>query len=305
MALRRRGGQWNASTINGSKSRSNGILQNPLYVGRIVWNKAHKVRNPDSGKRVQRSNPTTAWHEQVAPHLAILDHAVFEAAQKRKAERSIGHPTRHRRPRHILSGLLRCGACGGGMSAAGRDKSGRIRVRCSAFKESGICSDPKTFYLSTVETAVLSGLRREMQKPAVLAEYAKAYTEERRRLAERVTKNRSQIERRLAAAQRELDRAITALIKGTLSEEEAEQRIAATRAERDQIKAELAVAPLAEKAVALHPAALKRYERQLERLQETLEAGSLPATPRPRRPSVISSRPSPSPATQAGSVAYK
>jgi site-specific DNA recombinase len=32
-----RGLVWNASTINGSENRGNGILLNPLYAGRIVW----------------------------------------------------------------------------------------------------------------------------------------------------------------------------------------------------------------------------------------------------------------------------
>jgi hypothetical protein len=39
------------------------------------------------------------------------------------------------------------------------------------------------------------------------------------------------------------------------------------------ISAELAASPTAENAIALHPTALMRYEGQLERLQETLEAG--------------------------------
>ncbi|MFB9261912.1 recombinase family protein [Bradyrhizobium erythrophlei] len=34
-----RGGVWNASTIAGSRKRLNGILQNELYVGRIIWNR--------------------------------------------------------------------------------------------------------------------------------------------------------------------------------------------------------------------------------------------------------------------------
>ncbi|WP_424578120.1 recombinase family protein [Bradyrhizobium sp. USDA 326] len=34
-----RGGAWNASTIDGSRKRLNGILQNELYAGRIIWNR--------------------------------------------------------------------------------------------------------------------------------------------------------------------------------------------------------------------------------------------------------------------------
>ncbi|WP_347340270.1 zinc ribbon domain-containing protein [Bradyrhizobium cytisi] len=53
----------------------------------------------------------------------------------------------------MLSGLLRCGSCGSGMATNGRDKSGRVRIRCSAATESGTCPDANTFYLDAVERA--------------------------------------------------------------------------------------------------------------------------------------------------------
>jgi site-specific DNA recombinase len=268
-----RGGRWAASTINGNARRLNGVLQNPLYAGRIVWNRLRMDRNPDTGRRVSRLNPTSAWHERAAPNLAIVDRELFEAAQQRKAERSQGHPVQHKRPRHILSGLLRCGGCGGGMSASGKDKSGRRRIYCTANRESGTCPDPKTFYLDLVEEAVLSGLRRELRHPAVFTEYAKTYAEERGRLARDASKDRSRMERRLAVAQRELERAAKALIKGTLPEDVAEKEITALRVERDRLKAELKAAPTAQNVVALHPATLERYEYQISRLHETLERG--------------------------------
>ena len=74
----------------------------------------------------------------------------------------------------MLTGLLRCGACGAGMSSKGRDKSGRIRVRCSAAQESGTCTDPTSFYMDTVERAVASGLAAELRSPEVLMEYVRA-----------------------------------------------------------------------------------------------------------------------------------
>jgi site-specific DNA recombinase len=49
-----RGRAWNASTINGNLERGAGILQNELYVGRLVWNKVRMVKDPDSGKRLSR-----------------------------------------------------------------------------------------------------------------------------------------------------------------------------------------------------------------------------------------------------------
>ena len=49
--------------------------------------------------------------------------------------------------------------------------------------------------------------------------------------------------------------------------------IAEARKERDQIKAKLQEAPPVENIVALHPAALKKYEQQLGALKDALQAG--------------------------------
>jgi site-specific DNA recombinase len=268
-----RGGRWAASTINGNRKRQNGILQNPLYAGRIVWNRLRMDRDPDTGRRVPRPNPKSAWQEREVPSLAIVDRDLFDAAQRRKAERSRGHPVHHKRPRHILSGLLRCGGCGGGMSVSGKDKSGRSRLYCTASRETGTCPAPRTFYLCTVENAVLSQLRSELRHPAVIADYARIYAEERKRLAGKATKERARLERRLKAAQAELERAFRAYTKGVVPEDVAAKEIGALRTERDQLEREIKAVPLPHN-VALHPAAMTRYEDQLARLQETLAAGS-------------------------------
>ena len=42
-----RGGQWNASTINGHRGRRNGILQNELYTGKLVHNRVRMLRDPE------------------------------------------------------------------------------------------------------------------------------------------------------------------------------------------------------------------------------------------------------------------
>jgi site-specific DNA recombinase len=123
------GRAWNALTINGNRQRCAGILQNELYVGRLVRNKVRMVKDPDTGKRQSRPNSTSDWQFAEVPSLAIVSPDLFEAAQKRRRERTHTHPSHQRRPRRMLSGLLRCGACGSGMSTNGQDKSGRVRIR--------------------------------------------------------------------------------------------------------------------------------------------------------------------------------
>jgi site-specific DNA recombinase len=49
-----RGGQWNASTIRGDPAKLVGILNNPLYAGRLVWGRRQWRKNPDSEKRERR-----------------------------------------------------------------------------------------------------------------------------------------------------------------------------------------------------------------------------------------------------------
>jgi DNA invertase Pin-like site-specific DNA recombinase len=52
-----RGAAWGQSTINGNAERGTGILNNELYIGRLVWNRLRYVKDPQTGKRVSRPNP--------------------------------------------------------------------------------------------------------------------------------------------------------------------------------------------------------------------------------------------------------
>jgi site-specific DNA recombinase len=210
-----RGRAWNASTINGNTRRGTGLLQNELYAGRLVWNKVRMVKDPDTGKRISRPNPKSEWQLANVPDLAIISRELFEAAQERKEARGVTHPNQQRRPRHILSGLLRCGTCGAGMSTNGKDKSGRIRIRCSAATESGTCPDPKTFYLDTVEKAVLSGLTAELRHPHAIAEYVRSYHEERKRLTATADAKRSRLQCQLGELTGKVDRLVEAIAKGS------------------------------------------------------------------------------------------
>ncbi|TGQ32437.1 recombinase family protein [Mesorhizobium sp. M00.F.Ca.ET.216.01.1.1] len=268
-----RGRAWNASTINGNAQRGTGLLQNELYVGRLIWNRVRMVKDPDSGKRVSRPNPKGEWRTVEVPDLAIISPELFEAARERKKARTITHPSHQRRPRHMLSGLLRCGACGAGMSSNGKDKSRRIRIRCSAATESGTCPDPKTFYLDTVETAVLDGLTTELRHPDVIAQYVQTYHEERRRLAADTNARRTRLERRLGELSREIERLINAIAKGHGDPAVLGPQSTTLNEERKCIVAELDQVPAATGVIALHPAVLARYEEQLNQLQIGLAKG--------------------------------
>ena len=119
-----RGRAWNASTINGSRKRGTGIIRNGIYAGKPSWNKVRMVKNPDTGRRISRPNPADQWQVSDVPELAIVTLDDFAAAQARKRSGDGKRPEAHRQPRRLLSGLLRCGCCGAGMSTNGRDRTG-------------------------------------------------------------------------------------------------------------------------------------------------------------------------------------
>ena len=56
-----RGGKWSASCMLGSPKRLNGLLNNELYKGTIVYNRQRFMKDPATGTRVARENPQSEW----------------------------------------------------------------------------------------------------------------------------------------------------------------------------------------------------------------------------------------------------
>jgi DNA invertase Pin-like site-specific DNA recombinase len=78
------GGDWSFSTILGNPKRGTGILNNELYIGRLVWNRQSFVKDPDTGKRQARLNPRSEWIVQEVPKLRIVDDALWQAVHNKK-----------------------------------------------------------------------------------------------------------------------------------------------------------------------------------------------------------------------------
>jgi len=128
------GGAWSPSTIYGNAKRGTGILNNELYIGRLVWNRLRYVKNPDTGKRVSRLNPPSEWMTREVPALRIVSDELWTAAKARQertrhAMKSAGHLGRARRPQYLFSGLTKCGVCGAGFIMSGKNRLGCFGAR--------------------------------------------------------------------------------------------------------------------------------------------------------------------------------
>ena len=101
------------------------LLSCPKYIGIWPWGENKNVRDPETGKIRQEPRPEEEcekWTRHL-PYLRIIEQEVFDKAQElleenyeRSAEnrssdgRLKGGASTH--PRHLLSGLIRCGQCG-------------------------------------------------------------------------------------------------------------------------------------------------------------------------------------------------
>ena len=78
------GADWGPSTINGNASRGTGILNNELYVGRMVWNRLAYRKDPETGKRRSRLNPASEWILKEVPDLRIVPDDLWHAVKERQ-----------------------------------------------------------------------------------------------------------------------------------------------------------------------------------------------------------------------------
>lgn len=265
---------WQGGTIRGWEQRGTGILRNPIYAGTIIYNRQRWLKDPDTGRRVSRLNAAADIVTSQAPGLRIVDHEAFTAVQalvKGKAK-TPRQSAAMKRPKYLLSGLLRCGACGGGMSTTGRDKFGRIRVACSTHRETRTCPAPHTFRLDKIEALAVATLRQGLSHPAVMAEYVKTYNDERQKLAREAAGRRTSLEKKAATLDAQLERMVRQLAEGIGDERRIGNHMRTLQAELDQVLADIATEPATD-IMTLHPATIARYEAQLGDLQHALEAG--------------------------------
>ena len=261
-----RGGPWNASTIAGSRKRANGILQNALYVGRIVWNWQSFIKDPETGRRVSRSNPKSEWLTADAPELRIIADELFDKVQKRRAQRA-GDRERHyaSRPRRLLSGLLKCGCCGSGYVVSGADKRGPF-LRCSRMVETGLCGNRCTVGVDLLEKRVLEGIEKQLASPDLIAEYVREFHRAWTALRDSATSRRAQLQKELRAIQADTKTTINMLMttknKALLTHlEDLEKR-------QEAIDGELA--DLAPPLIELHPNVGDIYQKKVRDLKAYL-----------------------------------
>jgi site-specific DNA recombinase len=265
-----RRGAWNASTLNGSRQRENGILSNSLYIGRLTYNRQHFIKDPANGRRQARRNDRSQWMTAEMPELAIIDAETWEAAQARRRMINAVPLTQRRGPKRILSGLLKCAVCGASYIVVTKD-----HVGCSAFRNKGTCDNNRTMRMREIEQRVLAALKQRLLAPDAVATAVEAYRIEHQRLSKERARERGALEREIGELGRRIDRMIGS-IKDGVDPKLLVADLNAAHAKREALQRQLRLADGPDVAV-LHPQAAAAYSQKVVLLQEALGRGDAAA----------------------------
>jgi DNA invertase Pin-like site-specific DNA recombinase len=228
----RDGAVWTESALYATKGLENGILRNPMYIGKWRWGIRVGARNPRTGKYVARRGPEDNIETKDNPELRIVSDELWSAVQARVAKSASGPLHKRGGPRHLLSRKLFCGICGRGYVCS--DKDGLI-LRCAGHSLSRICDNRRRVSRIRVENLVLDTVQTKLLEPQVLREATKEYCAEYNRRVAAAQGNNGILRKREMQREREVERLMNAL-KSTTADGPARPRIAA---EMDRLLNEL------------------------------------------------------------------
>ena len=240
-----RGRTWTHSALY-PDLKGVGMLGNPMYVGKPVWNRTKWLHHPVTGRRTRTMRPEAEWVIVEAPELRIIDDDLWLAARAgskptaKYVRSKDDHWQRRRRaqPEISVQWLAKCGTCGAAFIVVDR-----YRYGCSYNRDRGVsvCANSLRVARSTIESVLLADVRRELLSP----EAFRAFELEAKEALNRDAPDPAQPRRALAQARKETENIMNAIRAGIVTPN--------TKAALEAAEAEVAAASQA-------LAALERFE---------------------------------------------
>ena len=171
-----------------------------------------------------RPNPPEKWVTEEVPSLRIVDDGLWQQVKSKQSQtrRTISDSGNRRetvrRPRYLLSGLLKCGACGGGFSKVSKHHYG-----CSTARNKATCDNMLVIRRDVLEQTVLDGLKNQLMRPEAYKAFVDEFTKEynTRASQEEITRKNLNLElEKIQTEQKKLIEAIKAGIPGEMVKDE-------------------------------------------------------------------------------------
>jgi site-specific DNA recombinase len=167
------GGKWNHTVFTAGGGNGKGIISNPIYIGKLVWNNCRTFINDETTKRNKKKGKPEDLKTVDVPHLRIIDQDLWDRAQQIRKDRSRqGSAVRVYKKsicNHTLAGRLTCAACGGDMKIIWSKAGEHTRVGCTNARKKGVCDNSKSYDLVDIEATVLDKIKNDLDIESLMA----------------------------------------------------------------------------------------------------------------------------------------
>jgi len=173
------GGRGNKNGHGWGHTTIRAMLCNDRYLGRFVWNQAKYVRVSGHKNRRRVERPESEWIAREYPELAIVPKDLWDEAQarfRRVHATARGRPSGTGHHANIISGLMRCGVCGGSMTIVGRKMKNGVSYAtfgCTAYHSRGasICANGLSVSEMKASRTLVNALKEKLVQPDLIERF--------------------------------------------------------------------------------------------------------------------------------------
>ncbi|MDC3418481.1 recombinase family protein [Aquibacillus salsiterrae] len=185
-----------------------GILDNPIYIGKIRFNQHENWS--EKRRKGKNNNPDIVD----GMHTPIISKEIWEQVQQKRQQRSY-QPSQSQQP-YFLSRLIRCPECGHGMvSAKARGHKGRIYryYQCGQFHNKGksVCS-PNSINADRAEQQSIEELKKVVTEPYFIEKLVEKMNAERADAERPLLKEKKRLLREIDKTDSRMDTIINKLM---------------------------------------------------------------------------------------------
>lgn len=238
---------WSPATI----SR---ILDSDKYVGRWIWNRTESRRDPRTGKRRRFEKPQSEWITHEDEDLRIVPSDLWETVRERRKKVKQSWPGGNGKhwfsaeqgsrqahfPTHLLSGTMKCGACGAAIAQVS-GKAGGYYGCLGAAK--GACDNKMLVRRKLAENVIVDAIRERISDPDQIHYVLERVEEEVKKLRSDMPETIRLKEAELSAEERRLANFLDFIGEGRGSQAlgqalaETERKVEALREDVDGLRA--------------------------------------------------------------------
>jgi hypothetical protein len=194
----------------------------------------------------------------------MISDDLWERVQEIKQSYSSRRGNKRQTKKRLLSGLLKCGCCGGGMTISRGN-----RYYCSARREKGTCNANRGISVDELETRVLKGLKEILLgNEALVEEFATEFKKELKRLQKSSGAALRSLHKEHQQVERGIKRCLAFIVEGDGDPGLVRDQLRELETRKRELAAELERQSAAD--VAIHPNLPDLYRRKVNELQQVL-----------------------------------